>query len=40
MPCINTRKDELLEISKRFPEEIKRVAEWERIVALITGARS
>lgn len=32
MPCINTRKDELLEISKRFPEEIKRVAEWERTV--------
>jgi 3'-phosphoadenosine 5'-phosphosulfate sulfotransferase (PAPS reductase)/FAD synthetase len=32
MPCINTRKDELLEISKRFPEEIERVAEWERIV--------
>lgn len=32
MPCINTRKNELLEISKRFPEEINRVAEWERIV--------
>lgn len=32
MPCINTRKDELLEISKRYPEEIERVAEWERIV--------
>lgn len=33
MPCINTRKDELLEISRRFPEEIQRIAEWERIVA-------
>lgn len=33
MPCINVRKDELLEISKRFPEEIDRVAKWERIVA-------
>lgn len=33
MPCIHCRKDELLEISKRFPEEIERVAEWERIVA-------
>jgi len=33
MPCIHARKDELLEISKRFPEEIKRVSEWERIVA-------
>lgn len=33
MPCIHARKDELLEISKRFPEVIKRVAEWERIVS-------
>jgi 3'-phosphoadenosine 5'-phosphosulfate sulfotransferase (PAPS reductase)/FAD synthetase len=33
MPCIHSRKDELLEISRRFPEEIGRVAEWERIVA-------
>jgi len=33
MPCIHARKDELLEISKRFPEEIERVAEWERVVA-------
>lgn len=32
MPCIHARKDELLAISKRFPEEIERVAEWERIV--------
>jgi 3'-phosphoadenosine 5'-phosphosulfate sulfotransferase (PAPS reductase)/FAD synthetase len=32
MPCIHCRKDELLEISKRFPEEVARVAEWERIV--------
>lgn len=32
MPCIHARKDELLEISKRFPEEVERVAEWERIV--------
>lgn len=33
MPCIHARKDELLEISKRFPEEIARVAEWEQIVS-------
>ena len=33
MPCIHARKDELLEISRRFPEVIERVAEWERIVA-------
>lgn len=32
MPCIHARKDELLEISRRFPEEIARVAEWESIV--------
>lgn len=32
MPCIHARKDELLEISRRFPEEIERVAEWERVV--------
>jgi 3'-phosphoadenosine 5'-phosphosulfate sulfotransferase (PAPS reductase)/FAD synthetase len=33
MPCIHARKDELLEISKRFPAEVERVAEWERIVS-------
>jgi 3'-phosphoadenosine 5'-phosphosulfate sulfotransferase (PAPS reductase)/FAD synthetase len=32
MPCINCRKDELLEISKRFPEAIDRIAEWEQAV--------
>lgn len=32
MPCINARKDELLEISKRFPDEIERVAKWEETV--------
>lgn len=32
MPCIHARKDEMLEISKRFPEEIERVAEWERLI--------
>src|SRR5690606_2512277 len=34
MPCINARKDELLEISKRFPAELGRIAEWERLVSL------
>lgn len=33
MPCIHARKDELLEISKRFPEEVERVARWERMVS-------
>lgn len=32
MPCINCRKDELLEISKRFPEVIDRIAQWELAV--------
>jgi 3'-phosphoadenosine 5'-phosphosulfate sulfotransferase (PAPS reductase)/FAD synthetase len=32
MPCINARKDEILEISKRFPDQIDRIEEWERIV--------
>lgn len=33
MPCINCRKDELLEISKRFPDAINRISEWEKAVA-------
>lgn len=32
MPCINCRKDELLEISKRFPEAIDRIRKWEAVV--------
>lgn len=32
MPCIHARKDELLEISRRFPAEVARIAEWEAIV--------
>ncbi len=32
MPCINCRKNELLEISKRFPEAIDRIREWEMAV--------
>jgi 3'-phosphoadenosine 5'-phosphosulfate sulfotransferase (PAPS reductase)/FAD synthetase len=33
MPCIHATKNEILEISKRFPEELERVKEWERLVA-------
>lgn len=33
MPCIMARKSELREIARRFPEEIARVAEWERLVS-------
>lgn len=32
MPCIHASKDELREIAVRFPEEIERVAEMERVV--------
>lgn len=34
MPCINCGKDELLEISKRFPEHVEKIREWERLVSL------
>jgi 3'-phosphoadenosine 5'-phosphosulfate sulfotransferase (PAPS reductase)/FAD synthetase len=33
MPCINCNKNELNEISKRWPEEVDRVREWEAIVS-------
>jgi len=32
MPCINCRKNELNEISKRFPEAIDRIEQWEHAV--------
>lgn len=32
MPCIHSRKKEIAEIALRFPEQIKRIAEWEKIV--------
>lgn len=34
MPCIHSRKSELKEIFARFPKEVERVAEWERLVSL------
>lgn len=34
MPCIMARKNEILEISRRFPEEVQRVSEWERLVGM------
>ncbi|MEC5345066.1 phosphoadenosine phosphosulfate reductase family protein [Brenneria populi] len=33
MPCIHARKSELAEIFSRWPEEVARVAEWEKLVA-------
>jgi 3'-phosphoadenosine 5'-phosphosulfate sulfotransferase (PAPS reductase)/FAD synthetase len=40
MPCIHERKDTLANIFKRWPEEIQRVAEWERIVSAASKAGS
>lgn len=34
MPCINSNKDELLNLSVRFPEAVQRVKEWEQLVSL------
>lgn len=34
MPCVNCRKSELRAIASRFPDEIDRIEEWERIVRL------
>ena len=36
MPCINARKEEIREISVRFPEEINRIASWEKIVKIVS----
>lgn len=33
MPCIMCRKSELAEISRRFPDQIARVREWESLVS-------
>ena len=33
MPCIHSRKGELREIARRFPDEVERVARWERLVS-------
>ena len=36
MPCIYSRKSELREIASRFPDEVRRVAEWERLVSEVS----
>lgn len=40
MPCINCKKSELYEIGRRYPDEIKRIAEWEKIVAMASKRES
>ena len=39
MPCINAGKDEVLEISKRFPHHIERIAHWEQCVSMASRTR-
>lgn len=33
MPCINSRKEEIYRISRRFPEHIDRIRQWEALVS-------
>lgn len=33
MPCINSGKDDVLEVSKRFPHHVDRIEEWEAAVS-------
>jgi 3'-phosphoadenosine 5'-phosphosulfate sulfotransferase (PAPS reductase)/FAD synthetase len=40
MPCIMSRKDELREIARRFPEHIERIAKWEEIVSAASKQQS
>ncbi len=34
MPCINVNKNELRQIAARWPAEIERISEWERLVGM------
>lgn len=34
MPCIHATKPEIKEIAARFPEELRRVKEWEQLVSM------
>jgi len=40
MPCVNCAKDELQAIANRFPDEVSRVREWERLVSLVSKRQS
>ncbi|WP_420230842.1 phosphoadenosine phosphosulfate reductase family protein [Pseudomonas sp. ABY48] len=40
MPCIMCAKDELRQIAARWPEEVDRVREWERLVSIASNAWS
>lgn len=36
MPCIYCRKNELLQIAMRFPEQIERIVEWEALICKVS----
>jgi len=36
MPCINCVKKEVFEMSRRYPEQVDKIREWERIVSLVS----
>jgi 3'-phosphoadenosine 5'-phosphosulfate sulfotransferase (PAPS reductase)/FAD synthetase len=40
MPCVNCSKGELLEVSKRFPEHIDRIEDWEKVVGMVSRRQS
>lgn len=40
MPCINCSKGELHQVSRRFPQHIARIAEWEALVSEVCRPRS
>lgn len=33
MPCINSSKSEIAQIAKRFPDQVSRISEWEKLVS-------
>jgi 3'-phosphoadenosine 5'-phosphosulfate sulfotransferase (PAPS reductase)/FAD synthetase len=40
MPCINCSKADLASIALRFPAEVERIAEWERLVSQVCRPQS
>ena len=36
MPCINSGKNDLLQVARRHPEAVARIREWERLVAQVS----
>lgn len=40
MPCIHSRKNEIYEIARRYPEEFERVKQWENLVSKASKRQS